>query len=655
MPTELAVRLGCEVPMLNLAENSAMEINIENAINLFFPNPSLETVYYEAVANSIDANATKIWISINIPDFNDVSSFELQITDNGDGFTDKNFHKFSHLLEVDEKTHKGVGRLVFLHYFNKINISSSYENNLRTFIFNKHFDGNSNMADSKNEKKTILTFSVYNKAKIKGYDYVNPNKIKESLLRYFFILFYKFKCADRPLEINISLTTDNPNNVHNFFSDETTLNVKKIPDLKEVACDDQSIDLFEKFKLLYSIEHTFTTSSLITAICADERTISEEVISKNTLLSGYEMIFLLHSDYFSGKSNASRTALELDEDSVKKIKQMFRKKISEIITNLVPEIVEHNRKVDNELNEKYPHLQGYFEKETIGFIEKDNSIEIAQKKFLKDQKEILEASSLDDVRYEKYLEVSSRLLTEYVLYRNLIINKLKQLDYKNDEEEIHNLIVPKRKTYHDEDFFDSIFSNNAWLLDDKYMSYTTILSDARIKEIYNVININADSKKKNKRPDITIIFSNNPDKFPRTDVVIVELKKFGLDLARKEELVSQLRQRARVLLAHYPDKIQRVWFYGIVDIDNDFRISLLEDKFIELYSPGSLFYKELDIIINDDENQKRPWNLFVQSYQSFVDDAETRNSTFLKILKESIKKNIIKEKPKNNSTETEER
>jgi hypothetical protein len=194
-----------------------MEINVENAVNLFFPSPSLEAVYYEAVANSIDADATKIWITINLPDFNNVSSFELQIADNGNGFTDKNFHKFSHLLEVDEKTHKGVGRLVFLHYFNKISVSSSYESRLRTFTFNKHFDGKSKVAEGEYEKKTILIFSDYSKAKIREYDYVNPDKIRESLLRYFFLLFYKFKTSKRPLEISISMTTDSPKKEHNFF------------------------------------------------------------------------------------------------------------------------------------------------------------------------------------------------------------------------------------------------------------------------------------------------------------------------------------------------------------------------------------------------------------------------------------------------------
>jgi hypothetical protein len=183
-----------------------MNINVGNAVNLFFPNPSLESVYFEAVANSIDANATKIWITINLPDFNDVSAFELEITDNGDGFTDKNFHKFSNLLEVDEKTHKGVGCLVFLHYFDKVDIASSYEKQLKTFTFNKYFDGKFDISDKGEEKKTTLKFSNYNKTKIREYDYVNPEKIRERLLLHFFLLFYRFKCTDRPLEIEIALS-----------------------------------------------------------------------------------------------------------------------------------------------------------------------------------------------------------------------------------------------------------------------------------------------------------------------------------------------------------------------------------------------------------------------------------------------------------------
>ena len=629
-----------------MGKDRRLNINIGNAANLFFSNSSLESVYFEAVANSIDANATKIWINITIGDFTDVSSFELEISDNGDGFNEKNFYKFSNLLEVDEKTHRGVGRLVFLQYFDKIVINSSYGNKIRNFTFNNIFYGNSSFSTGKKVNKTTLLFSDYNKAKIKEYKYLIPENIKQSLLQYFFPKFYKFKCDKRPLEIIISLSTNKPNKNYNFFSSSSTLNVFTIPELIEEDCDEQSIDLFANFKLLYSVKQIFENTTLITAICTDGRTIAEDIISKNTLPYGYEMIFLLFSDYFSGKTNVSRDVLELDEDSTKKIKKMFSNKISEILNKLIPEIQEQNTKLGNELNEKYPHLQGYFEKDTIGLIERDNTIEIAQKKFLKDQKDILEATTLDDIRYEKYLEVSSRLLAEYVLYRNLIINKLKKIDKNKDEEEIHNLIVPKNKTFQNDNFMETIFTNNAWLLDDKYMSYTTILSDIKIREIYNTIGIHEENKNENKRPDITIIFSNNPDKTTKVDAVIVELKKLGLNLERKEYLISQLRQKARILLSHYPDKIQRIWFYGIVDIDPDLKISLLEDDYIELFSIGSLFYKEQTIIINDDPNNKIPWGLFIQSYESFVSDAETRNSTFLKILKEGIKrtnKNLSKE------------
>ena len=43
-----------------------MRINIKNAIKLFFSNPSLEMVYFEAIANAIDAGASHIKITITI-------------------------------------------------------------------------------------------------------------------------------------------------------------------------------------------------------------------------------------------------------------------------------------------------------------------------------------------------------------------------------------------------------------------------------------------------------------------------------------------------------------------------------------------------------------------------------------------------------------
>ena len=99
-----------------------MRVNTKQAVKLFFNNPSLEQVFKEAIANSLDANATKISVNIFIESFERQETLQITITDNGDGFTDERYEKFCELLSVEEDSHKGVGRLVYLSYFNKIEI-----------------------------------------------------------------------------------------------------------------------------------------------------------------------------------------------------------------------------------------------------------------------------------------------------------------------------------------------------------------------------------------------------------------------------------------------------------------------------------------------------------------------------------------------------
>jgi len=125
------------------------------------------------------------------------------------------------------------------------------------------------------------------------------------------------------------------------------------------------------------------------------------------------------------------------------------------------------------------------------------------------------------------------------------------------------------------------------------------------------------------------------------NIVVVELKKLGLKLAKKEELVSQLKQRARKLLQHYPDRIQRIWFYGIIDFDDEFVRSLKEEDYLEVYSGGKYFYKESNIIPDKDKPEfKVPIGLNLISFDSLILDAKSRNNTFLEILKEGLKESV---------------
>ncbi len=119
-----------------------MQVKLSQAVKMFFGNSSLEMVYFEAIANALDAGANEITISINAKALNQPETLQIEISDNGSGFTDERYKKFSNLFDVDESSHKGLGRLVYLCYFDDVKIISRYDRNkMREFDFNEGFRG----------------------------------------------------------------------------------------------------------------------------------------------------------------------------------------------------------------------------------------------------------------------------------------------------------------------------------------------------------------------------------------------------------------------------------------------------------------------------------------------------------------------------------
>ena len=151
----------------------------------------------------------------------------------------------------------------------------------------------------------------------------------------------------------------------------------------------------------------------------------------------------------------------------------------------------------------------------------------AQNKFFKEQKEILGASKLNDELYEKSFNHATRVLTEYLLYRNIIIERLKNITGDEKEAKIHNLIVPMQQTLSAHNFINDIYSNNAWILDDKYMGYQTILSDENIKKLIEVISDDSEKAADDLRPDIALVFSDDIENSNHpVDVVMYPQIKF---------------------------------------------------------------------------------------------------------------------------------
>lgn len=617
-----------------------MKIVSKNAASLFFPNTSLEWVYFESIANSIDAGASEIDIEISLNSFTECDTLEIIISDNGEGFNDKNFEKFNHVLAVDDEQHKGIGRLVYLNYFENVLIESWFDGKFRKFVFNEGFDGICEIEDFLPIKKlTKLLFKGYTKEKIKKYDYLIPDRLMKSIQEHFLPRFYQMKLDGKELVVTISLRTSQSNIEYDFINSKKSFNINDLPTLKSKTIPDDST-LFSTFTMLYSIEKIGTEQSAITAICADGRTIPMNIISNKEFPFGYKIVSLLYSDYFNGKTNATRESFNLDDTLLLRVRKTFTQLISEVIKEEIPEVVIENGKIHEKLETQYPHLVGYFDEDSIGLVDRTNIVNSAQEKFFNEQKQILEATELTDDQYEKSLNFSSRILTEYILYRTKILHKLRQINKDHNEDQIHDLIVPRKKIYKKSKIIDEIFLNNAWVLDDKYMTYTKVLSDIEIERIFKEIKVEGSheySSKESGRPDLTLVFSESPDLDKMVDVVIIEFKKLSLDLAKKEEVYSQLKQRARRLLEFYPNKIQRLWFYGIIDFDQEFRASLIESGYVKLFSTGDFYYKSQEIVLNMTTLEKKYADIFLLSYNVMLDDAESRNSTFLNILKKTIK------------------
>lgn len=622
-----------------------MQVNIKQAIRLFFSNPSLDMVFIEAIANSLDADASKISICISIDELGKQETLKITVQDNGVGFTQERYGKFCKLLQVEDSTHKGVGRLVYLYYFDTIEVSSIFNKQHRTFLYNTSFDeANSNMVlkpiDSQ-EQRTILNFSNCTLKRLSSYNSILPDSLKRMILEEFLPRFYVYKEEGKEIEIDIELKIGKVKKNQFIGNRKVTISLNDLPVLKVEEVNASQIRMFEDMVLQYSIEkkENYVAPFIITALCIDNRAYKlSDIISSDNIPWGYELIFLLKSSIFNGRVDPSRQTLTLRDELLKSVKKIFRTKIANIIQQDIPSFKESNEKTRLSLSKSYPHLLGYFEDEEIGIVSRSKSLEIAQQKFLRDQKTILEAEYLDGEKYEKAMDLSSRSLAEYILYREKIISKLETITNKDSEATIHNLILPKRSILKNNQNVTAIYNNNLWLLDNKYMTYTTAMSERTMQEVVEEITQGVEHGSDSNRPDLAIIFSDNPEDLScKVDVVIIELKKRGIKLSKTEEVISQLKQRATKLMNYYPNRIQRIWFYGIVEFNDEFKLSLKNEHYTPLFSKDTLYYKENEWYLSLESDIPYKVGTYILSIDAFIKDAKAHNEIFLNILKEGFK------------------
>lgn len=626
-----------------------MTITVKQAIKRFFTSPSFEMIYSEAVANALDAGATKVNIDISIKSFQAKETIKMIIRDNGKGFTDENFNRFKSLLQSQDEHHKGLGRLVYLAYFNKVHVESSYEGKKhRIFDFDEGFDGkNQKMELSASEESySQFAFSDFSNSKFSKYDDLVPEAVKDLLKKQFMARLFMLKADNKSFAVEISLDVEQPKPEHKFVSGKATLTLDDLPDLQSVVCKDPGMDFFNnEFTMFYKVIHDEWKERATASVCVDGRAVPfPQVFRQTDLPGGVSAIFLLQSSYFDAKADDARQTVKLTPTEEKAVARLYQKMIAEVLIKEAPEIKERNDTCRKGLSERYPHLSGMFPDDSVGVMNETRALEYARDRFFKEQKDILEATEMTDELYAKSLAHSVRVLAEYVLYRNRIIEKLGKVNPADKEATIHNLIVPMQSTFEGSATGIDLYRNNAWVLDDKYMTYKSILSDKDLKSLIEKIASDRDDlKATDVRPDIAVVFSDDIEKSDHpVDVVIVELKKKGLGYLDNKRVLDQIRMRARRLVSLYPNKIQRMWFFGVVDFDAELRVEMDEQGWAKIYSTDEVYYNQIEVrAVDKDMNpisdKKVPVPVTLMSFNALIGDAKARNDTFLQILRNSVK------------------
>lgn len=587
----------------------------------------------------------------------------IVVEDNGIGFNKDNFNSF---IESDsdyksDRGGKGVGRFSWLKAFSKVEIESTYKENLlfhkRKFEFNTEENG---IDDSVSE----INSAVDNCTIIKLVDFKDNYKkeapkqidtIAIKIIQHCLIYFMNNECP------TVTITDGESNlSLNNIFNEKINTDNNS----EEIIIGDK------KFNLL----HVKITDALFDGnklfLCANNRVVSTQELSRQIVDLDKQIckdkkfwyIGVVTSEYFDNNVDMNRLSFSIPE---KKLEQSFLENPSmEEIINIVCNKIEFYLKnfLDEVRDKKNKYIEEYITKEAPQFrhllrykpneIAKikpdlnedklDEELQKIKRNFDKEIKnennELLEKLNKGVVDYEDYekrmqaqiakiSDSNSSVLAEYVAHRKVIIDLMeyginKKEDGKfNKENFIHNIIYPMRT---DSDITD--YSNhNLWLIDER-LSYCAYISSD--------MPFNQDNK--NDRPDIMALndllnhpFAVSEDSNDGTEfgtIVIFEFKRpMRNDYNDSDNPITQLYD--------YVDEIKS----GKVKDKNGRPIRVGNNTKFYLYVVCDVLSK-MERIINHNSLKITPdglgyytyndvYNAFVEvlPYNKIINDAKKRN------------------------------
>lgn len=488
----------------------------------------------------------------------------FKITDTGIGFNEENMEAFE-TLDTEHKADKGcrgVGRLLWLKAFSRVDIHSTYSNGdgLRSREFS--FDAASGVSDDKEEpaKNGKRSTTVHLIGFDKKYADRIPRRLKDisrNLLEH--CLWYFVRDGGAPAVIvkdgekEISLDDLYQEYMHSSARTEEI-------DVKE-----------QKFSITHIKFHaSVARKAHMLSFCAARRLVKEEKL--NDKIPGlYEKITddhgefvyscYVNSSYLDERARSERTGFDIEENveglfgekeiSLQDIRDNIFPKIKDFLSESLQVNIEAGRSRVEEFvakkAPKYRPILGRIPADSLivdpNISDKDLEIHLhghlaeIERDLLEKGQDIMNPLSGESTetyrkRIKDYLEEVSDVrksnLANYVCHRKVIIDLLEKALEKNsdgkyvNENVIHEFIMPMRK-----DSNDVFLENcNLWLLDERLVFHDYLASDKPIKSMP------ISGSEEAKEPDILALnFYDQPilvsekQTPPLASITVVEIKK----------------------------------------------------------------------------------------------------------------------------------
>ncbi|HPG41449.1 MAG TPA: ATP-binding protein [bacterium] len=487
----------------------------------------------------------------------------FEIVDNGIGFNEDNFNSFQ-TLDSDYKIKlggRGVGRLLWLKAFKKVNIISIFKENYniqkRSFDFNIQNDlHNHNLIDSKSSViETTVNLEFFNKE----YEKYLPKaaiKIAHALLEH--CLWYFLRSGGAP-DITV------------MDVDETILLNKEYESFMFNASESIPYKIKSRnFELMnIKLRSTFQNKHSVIYSAANRVVREESLVGKipglfGVLKDGDESFCYLcfvTSEYLTESVNSERIGFNISEsiddlfvdeeisfseirnETIKHItkylekflienKQIGLKKLTDFVANKAPRfrpilsrIPENEKIVDPNITDKELELKLH------------THLMVFENELLTEGHDLMKPHCFENDeeysrRIEEYLlkvsDIKKSDLANYVAHRKVILDLLeKSIQIKKDgkylnEEVLHKLIMPMQKNSNELMFDDS----NLWLVDERLAFHNYLASDKSIKSMPIT---NSEEKKE---PDLLALniyenplLVNEGQSLPLASITVIEIKK----------------------------------------------------------------------------------------------------------------------------------